>query len=400
MWLHVPKTSSASAAEGVGSISESTSLYLALEQSATWKTKSMRPESWRKALQKADWTTRLSGLTYEPSTANRGAASWIASLADSLASPTVSQESAKASTTSATSGLTSPDWYTNFHQAAVSSRTFQASLSSTGPTSDPTYKPWVTRLRKESLARREWARRIFASGSLSWPTARAEDAEQTGSHRGRPDSLKAAMRAWQTPNASGYKSHQSGDATRTYAMLPKQAENWQTPTARHADSPAEENRKSPRIAHQAAKWQTPKTPGGGNSSRSGDRIDELLLVGQAKHWRTPDAVQRGGPALVESRQGHQVNLQDQTLSWATPAARDYKDGGNPSPNVPTNGLLGRQAPRTPMAGQDTSNETLVLNPRFVEALMGWPIGMTDFESSETAWSQWRQQMLGLLWMLC
>jgi len=37
-----------------------------------------------------------------------------------------------------------------------------------------------------------------------------------------------------------------------------------------------------------------------------------------------------------------------------------------------------------------------LNPLFVEALMGWPIGWTGFASAATAWSPWLRRMRGEL----
>jgi len=43
-------------------------------------------------------------------------------------------------------------------------------------------------------------------------------------------------------------------------------------------------------------------------------------------------------------------------------------------------------------GGDTSEMRRTLNPRFVEALMGWPIGWTGFDSVATAWSHWLQRM--------
>ncbi len=52
-------------------------------------------------------------------------------------------------------------------------------------------------------------------------------------------------------------------------------------------------------------------------------------------------------------------------------------------NVKTNGLLGRQAPRTQKAG----TRTMVLNPRFVEALMNFPLGWTDLEPLGTPVAQ-------------
>ena len=71
-------------------------------------------------------------------------------------------------------------------------------------------------------------------------------------------------------------------------------------------------------------------------------------------------------------------------AWATPTGRDYKDGANPSPAVKTNSLLGRQAPRTPMPGEQFSNEDQTsprrLNYRFVEILMGLSSRWTDFHA--------------------
>lgn len=71
-----------------------------------------------------------------------------------------------------------------------------------------------------------------------------------------------------------------------------------------------------------------------------------------------------------------------SLLWATPTARDHKDGADPSEVVPTNGLLGRQAPR--VTGQMSPNTSgLRLNPRFVEWLMGFPDEWTVSAPSAT-----------------
>ena len=63
-------------------------------------------------------------------------------------------------------------------------------------------------------------------------------------------------------------------------------------------------------------------------------------------------------------------------AWPTPMARDHKDG-DATADVPTNGHLGRAAPRDPTShpGQ--------LNPDWVEMLMGFPIGWTASELSGT-----------------
>jgi len=69
--------------------------------------------------------------------------------------------------------------------------------------------------------------------------------------------------------------------------------------------------------------------------------------------------------------------------WATTTTRDGKDGACSDAKVPTSALLGRQVLRTPWAGETTSNAGRVLNPRFCEALMGWPIGWTAYACAET-----------------
>jgi len=63
-------------------------------------------------------------------------------------------------------------------------------------------------------------------------------------------------------------------------------------------------------------------------------------------------------------------------AWPTPMARDHKDGTEPSDKAPTNGLLGRQAPRV-IGAISPSTSGRQLNPLFVEALMGFPVGWTD-----------------------
>ena len=69
--------------------------------------------------------------------------------------------------------------------------------------------------------------------------------------------------------------------------------------------------------------------------------------------------------------------QGKLAAWPTPMARDHKDG-RATYDVPTNGHLGRAAPRDPTShpGQ--------LNPEWVEMLMGYPIGWTDCAPLETA----------------
>lgn len=114
----------------------------------------------------------------------------------------------------------------------------------------------------------------------------------------------------------------------------------------------------------------------------------------AKQWPTPqahDAMTPKTPEQIEAVRNRSVrstnggkpgmsNLNEIVAQWATPTARDWKDAACASADVPTNGLLGRQAPRSMSGGGDG----MVLNPQFVEMLMGWPIGWTACASAVAA----------------
>jgi len=105
--------------------------------------------------------------------------------------------------------------------------------------------------------------------------------------------------------------------------------------------------------------------------KSARHIDEN--ESSSSGWPTPRA-STGGPDPESRATGK--NLQNAVASWPTPMARDHKDG-DATANVPTNGHLGRAAPRDPTShpGQ--------LNPDWLEMLMGFPIGWTASELSGT-----------------
>jgi len=92
---------------------------------------------------------------------------------------------------------------------------------------------------------------------------------------------------------------------------------------------------------------------------------------------------------------------DLSEQWATPAVADVQGGrkarsGSRSTELLLNGqtpeLCGRLDPTTSTAGETSSPSGRKLNPRFVEMLMGWPPGWTNFACSETALSRWKQRM--------
>lgn len=138
-------------------------------------------------------------------------------------------------------------------------------------------------------------------------------------------------------------------------------------------------------------WQTPSVAdtAGGHLTRSGKRSGELLLKGQARTWQSPLA---GGPKSSDMKRSGELQLKGQVKARATPRAHDWKDGGMTMANTPVNGYLSRQALMPPWSGATISEKTQDLNPAFVEALQGFPIGLTDCGSAVTGLSRWSQLM--------
>jgi len=172
------------------------------------------------------------------------------------------------------------------------------------------------------------------------------------------------LRMWPTPRASANENRQT-------KPTPSQA------AGQHGMN----------LATTAALWPTPQTDS--FRSRGGDRKHEKGLDGMARDWPTPMANDGCKPSAGNRRT---ADLTHASRMWMTPTARDHKDGATTLANTPVNGLLGRQVLQTPMAGSDTSDARRTLNPLFVEALMGWPIGWTGFGSVATAWSPWLRRM--------
>ena len=137
--------------------------------------------------------------------------------------------------------------------------------------------------------------------------------------------------------------------------LQLQAEHRATPQAHDTNPRGRGNRASPKhgaacLASDAQEWQTPPAGGGESVSRSGERIGEKLIAGQAT-----------------------------TLAHSLQAPAPASSGPESLPSAPTS------RPR--------------LNPAFVEWLMGLPHGWTDFVPLGTEWFRYRRRMRSYLFGL-
>jgi hypothetical protein len=140
---------------------------------------------------------------------------------------------------------------------------------------------------------------------------------------------------------------------------------------------------------------------GNHFVRASGKKAHLGLDQAAKMWPTPMASDGCKPSAGNRRS---ADLTHASRMWPTPAARDAK-GANSRAHVEVNGTGRRHMdqlanyavhslPAREIArdGSDISQTPRTLNPAFVEALMGWPIAWTDFDSAATEWSRWLLRM--------
>lgn len=214
---------------------------------------------------------------------------------------------------------------------------------------------------------------------------------------------------------------------------------WQTPTTKHRTYTRDGGQKGaerPDLAGQASAWPTATTADAEQTRRY--MRGNLSLGMAAKTWPTVTSSDADtGPGQAASSEGS-PNLRTAVTTWATPRAspnenRNTKPApshGNghgqtlagqsmawPTPRVPNGGRMGEaeqglrpagakrsvslesmsvvSSPSlldlmTETVGPDTSPPSRALNLRFVETLMGWPVGWSDFGSWGTAWSLLRE----------
>jgi hypothetical protein len=148
-------------------------------------------------------------------------------------------------------------------------------------------------------------------------------------------------------------------------------------------------------------WQTPSADP--FRSRGGNRKHEMGLDQQARigFWQTPmarDGIKAPTPAvdLASVKKGHWKNLNAQIAEqfWISPQARDGKEAANLRPEmarVERGGvrslvarvgefLISRHGQEIQSGSGCSGSDPILhrrLNPRFVEWLMGFPIGWTE-----------------------
>lgn len=456
-WLYVP---SACAPASAVSTSVSGSLDPTRAASLSWRGKPQQPQAWSRAWKRGGFIRLLSGLTCEPSTLERGAAQWIASCREIPARETASPGNASAPMT--TGGCSTARSRSSIKAGLLcsSARTYRGTSPDSSKSPSPHWSDWGAALRAEYSARARPARATDASGSSSWPTAtvmsQAQTADKPTPGQTGGTTLAGAAETWMTPKVHEFVENPATRAARLAKIKPSdrpgaagslemQARAWATPTARmhkgggNAVTRADGKSRLDMLDWQAEAWSTPKASDGekGGPNMRGSKGD-LPLPAQAAQWATPAAQrfeakdldrmfkrQAECKAKGKSGNGFGLTLDNQVQVWPSAPLALHPDlpipDGPPSlwpipfsplPSaISTSGdllaeisALRRWSERSGGAagwsGTWTRKVRRRLNPRFAGWLMGWPEGLSGFDTAGMASCLSPQPSLGCGCMNC
>ena len=294
------------------------------EQSLLARSKPSLARTWSQKWKRDSWTQHLSGRILKPSHGQSFATAWTSSLEVIPANHSQQQGSDSDETTLDTSGLGLQMELFPCDQESASLRTSKDTSALDLERSLANWKDLVTLRRGEYSLRVKSGHLTNASECLSWPTAKARDWKDTmgcsldavnpdGTHRNRRDRLVGAIAA--------------------------EIHGQAVPVSPNTDGSRQESSQEGRL------WMTPKS-------------------GQCGMTATTS----GRPLEKATQLTTQVHVVTRQESWATPRAGATD---NSRPNNKGGIHLGDQARRA----EPTMNSAK-LNPRWVETLMGLPIGWT------------------------
>jgi len=328
--------------------------------------------TWLQKWKRDSWTQHLYGRILKPSLGKVFETELTSLLVVIPASHSVQQASEPAKTTRDTYGPGSQMELSLCAPESASLRTSKDTSRWDSPASSAIWKKWVTECRGAYLARLNAVRLTNANECLSWPTAKARDWKDTtgcsldavnpdGTHRNRRDRLVGAIAAEMSGPAAPVNHSTHGS----------RPESWLTPRANE--------------------------PTGDSNfvTRNADRGEHChgSLTQQMKSWATPKASdpQHSGPNMRDSAGNYALPAQAVRESWATPCSRDHHPNGQAAGSKTdlANQAAAWATPRCSMAqdkqedsgkrrlGEQAQHGTTgKLNPRWVETLMGLPVGWT------------------------
>jgi len=311
------------------------------------------------------WTQHLFGRILKPSLGKAFETEWTFLLAVTHVSLLAQQESELGKTTQDTFGPGLQMELLQCDQNYVSLKTSK-DISRWGcPTLSKTWQEWVIEQRGAYSARLNAVRHTSESACLSWPSPVASEVRQGFQDRSR--GMKGSQESLTTVVIK--HGHRAPGNHSTHGSRP---ESWATPRA--ACPGSRPNGNGGKVLEEEVKksWTTPTVTDA--SAMSPEMRPSRIATGRTTEylarqvqWATPKASdpQHAGPNMRDSAGNYALPAQAVRESWATPTARDHKSGrGNEAREY---------SELTPMVERTQSGK---LNPRWVETLMGLPVGWT------------------------
>jgi len=300
-------------------------------QSLFQRSKPSPVRTWSLKWKRDSWTQLLSGRILRLSHGKNFVAAWTSSQGDTRASHSQPLGSASVLKTQDTSGHIYQPELLQCDQVPVSLK-MSRDISRWGcPTLSKTWQDWVIERRGAYSQRLKLARPTKEKESSSWPTANARDwkdgdgkCNQRALDAGHQNTLARAATCWPTPCAMEAEKAGKFDKGQMGQSLSALANRGELGLPAPASSS--------KIGNRQELWSTPRT-GATDSSRPNNK-GGIPLADQAKRLE----------------------------AWATP--RTEMDSG-----------AHRGTPDT-LHSQVKAQSTGKLNPRWVETLMGLPIGWT------------------------
>lgn len=385
-------------------MSPSDEFFQALEPACTWRGKSRRWRLWRLAWKRAIWMPRRFGETFarsQPSISEDVLTWWSAAFPARTSALPASGPASSENDPDSSSTLS--DSFATWEPATSSWRTLQPSLFGD---STPYSARWPKSgsLRNGAVSRRQTLVRLMAA--IGGGASRGDQKPAA--------SAKPTPQAADGENQDDFHCHGLGNNL----TLIGEARRWPTPSvtsgAQTSENPTPGQTGGTTLGGAARDWQTPRVSSA--SRRGGSRSHETLLPDQARQWATPSARDwRSGEASDDTMQRNARPLNEQASHWPTPSSEPFEGqelgvwearmerlkalhhngngAGRTLDIAQQQWSRTHQARQTETAGEPTSTPTptsrLQLNPQFVEALMGLAPGWTDFEGSATPSSQIR-----------
>jgi hypothetical protein len=349
-------------------------------QSLFVRSKPSPARTWLQKWRRDSWTQHLYGRILKPSLGQSFVTMWTSSLEATPASHSPQQGSEQDKMTPATSGHISQAEF-GFCAPDSASLKMSKDISRWGcPTLSKTWQHWVTERRGAYSLRVKSVRPTSGNGSLSWPTISVNESKnsvgKSQEHRNSiPLGTMAVMQDaanWPTPECKNHVGYQVDSQGSKWPRLgsavtqhgPAAPANpstdgsrrglWRTPKA---NEPQEDWQK---VAERRERMRQ------AGDTQTGDLLSLNQQV-QKMQWATPKASdpQHSGPNMRDSAGNYALPAQAVREQWGTPTARDHKSGrGNEEREYKE---------LTPMVER---TQTGKLNPRWVETLMGLPVGWT------------------------